>query len=151
MVDINNRSEIFSILENLSESAKPVFGKLRPQHMLEHLWQTVMISNGKQQVTLCVTEEQAAQLKAILIYTGMDFPMEFKAPLMPDDLPELHLPDLKTALENLKTELEDFDTYFSNNEATKPVNPILGELNKKEWTIFHNKHFTHHFKQFNLL
>jgi len=31
------------------------------------------------------------------------------------------------------------------------IPPRLGKLNYKEWIIFHNKHFTHHFKQFELI
>ena len=40
--------------------------------------------------------------------------------------------------------------YFKENKDATPINPTMGELNKQEWTIFHNKHFEHHFKQFNL-
>ena len=40
--------------------------------------------------------------------------------------------------------------YFEENKDATPINPTMGELNKQEWIIFHNKHFEHHFKQFNL-
>jgi len=36
-----------------------------------------------------------------------------------------------------------------NPDALK-LNPTFGELNKAEWEIFHEKHFTHHFKQFGI-
>ena len=39
----------------------------------------------------------------------------------------------------------------SGNPAAKPVNPTMGELDRHEWVKFHNKHFTHHFKQFDLI
>lgn len=151
MVDINNRTDIFKRLENLKVNAVPAFGIFTPQHMVEHLSDVVMLSNGKQPVQLCYPEHEAALLKENLIYSDNDFPMDFKAPLMGDNLPELELPDLQTAIEKLKTELNDFDRYFVKHEFSKPVNPIMGALDKDEWVIFHNKHFTHHFKQFNLL
>lgn len=151
MVDINNRSEIFKSLEKLNETDSPIFGKLSPQHMVEHLYATVMLSNGKYPVKLSCSEEEASMMKNSLIYSDMDFPMDFKAPMMGDDPPELQLPDLKTAIEKLKIELEDFDRYFDENKSSQPVNPLSGPLNKDEWVIFHNKHFAHHFKQYNLL
>jgi oxepin-CoA hydrolase/3-oxo-5,6-dehydrosuberyl-CoA semialdehyde dehydrogenase len=57
---------------------------------------------------------------------------------------------LKFAISILLSELNRFDKYFKENKYATPINPTMGELNKQEWTIFHNKHFEHHFKQFNL-
>ncbi len=151
MVDINNRNDIFKRLENLKPDAVPVFGKLSPQHMVEHLSGTIMLSNGNCPEKLCVSREEAAELKASIIHSEKDFPMELKAPLMGDEPPELFSPDLQVAIAQLKTELDAFDKYFAENGESKPMNPITGELDKEEWIAFHNKHFTHHFKQYNLL
>jgi oxepin-CoA hydrolase/3-oxo-5,6-dehydrosuberyl-CoA semialdehyde dehydrogenase len=57
---------------------------------------------------------------------------------------------LKTSISILLSELKSFDKYFVDNKDATPINPTMGELSKQEWTIFHNKHFEHHFKQFNL-
>lgn len=151
MVDINNRTDIFKRLENLRPDAVPVFGKLSPQHMVEHLSATVMLSNGNCPEKLCLSQEEAAELKESIVHSDKDFPMELKAPLMGDEPPELCTPNLPAAITQLKTELEVFDAYFAANSKTKPMNPITGELDKEEWITFHNKHFTHHFKQYNLL
>lgn len=151
MIDINSREHFFSLLAKLSDKAVPTFGKLGPQHMVEHLYDTVMLSNGKCPVRLYGSEVKAAIMKRNLIYSDEKFPMEFKAPMMGDQPPELRFPDLKTAIENLKSELDDFDTYFFLNKSARTMNPILGELDKDEWTVFHNKHFTHHLQQYNLI
>ena len=58
---------------------------------------------------------------------------------------------METAIENLKTELDYFDTYFKENPEAKTIQPRMGLMNKEEWTVLHNKHFTHHFKQYNLV
>lgn len=151
MIDINNRADIFSRLERLHPSATPAFGKFTPQHMVEHLSAVVMLSNGKEPAALTCPKADAFRMKKSLIYSDMDFPMEFKAPMMGNEPPPLELPDLKAAIEKLKTELDDFDRYFTENDSPRPVNPVLGSLTKEEWIVFHNKHFAHHFKQFNLL
>ncbi|MFI5156234.1 MAG: hypothetical protein ACHQEM_08610 [Chitinophagales bacterium] len=58
---------------------------------------------------------------------------------------------MDAAITQLKIELKNFDQFFKDHPLAKPVNPTMGPLDHKEWIIFHNKHFTHHFKQFNLL
>ncbi|MFI5156737.1 MAG: hypothetical protein ACHQEM_11150, partial [Chitinophagales bacterium] len=75
----------------------------------------------------------------------------FRAPMLPPDPVPLKNQSLEAAKEQLKQELNAFDEYFARDPDAKPTNPTMGPLHFDEWLIFHNKHFTHHFKQFNLL
>jgi hypothetical protein len=54
------------------------------------------------------------------------------------------------AKKELMTQLDDFENYFSLHPNATFIHPRLGHLYYKEWVIVHNKHFTHHFKQFGL-
>jgi hypothetical protein len=75
----------------------------------------------------------------------------FRAPMLPEIPQALSFDSLTTAIDQLRAELNDFDLFFGDHPLAKTVNPVMGPLDHKEWIIFHNKHFTHHFKQFNLL
>lgn len=122
------------------------------QHMVEHLSALVKISNGKLKTKLYKSEETAAKWKQSLIYTDSTFPKGFKAPMLPEyELPELDYSNLDEAKENLMNELSAFDEFYSDEESKLTLHPTLGNLNKDEWKIFHSKHFTHHFEQFNLV
>ena len=78
--------------------------------------------------------------------------MGLKTPLLPADGPiSFEFSSLDEAKKALNKELDDFETYHANNPDAVFVQPRLGKLNYKEWIIFHNKHFTHHFKQFGLI
>lgn len=90
-------------------------------------------------------------IKLTLIYSDKEFPVGFESPVFGGDLLKLIFLDLPMSISKLLSELDDFDNYFIENKDIKPINPTMGELDKKEWTISHNKHFKHHFKQFNLL
>lgn len=151
MIDINNRQDIFKRLENLKADAVPIFGKMTAQHMVEHLSFAIMFSNNKLPQKLYFPVDKAQLIKATIIYSDKELPIGFKAPMLEDDLPQLVFPDLETAIIGINTELNNFDNYFEQNKEAKPVHPIMGELDQKEWTVFHNKHFKHHFKQFSLL
>jgi len=151
MVDIDNRQEISDKLNLLKNDTLPLFGKMTAQHMVEHLSFAIMFSNGKLPQKLYYPLVKAEFIKSTIIYSDNKMPIGFKAPMLGDDLLKLEFPDLKTSISSLLSELKRFDQYFVDNKDSKPINPTMGELNKLEWTIFHNKHFEHHFKQFNLI
>lgn len=151
MIDILNRVDIFSKLENLHVETNPVFGKMTPQHMIEHLNIALMFSNGKMPQKLYVPENTAAYIKNTIIYTDAEMPLGYKAPMLTDDLPKLYFPSLEAAIAAFKIQLDDFDNYLKNNPEAIQMHPTMGELDNNEWIVFHNKHFNHHFKQFGLV
>jgi hypothetical protein len=111
----------------------------------------IMFSNGKLPQKLYFPIDKAEIIKKTIIYSNKEMPIGFKAPMLNDELLELKFPNLKFAISVLLSELNGFDKYFEENKDATPINPTMGELNKQEWIIFHNKHFEHHFKQFNLI
>jgi hypothetical protein len=151
MINILDRQKTFPILMSLKEDDKPLFGKMSPQHMIEHLMYALSFSNGRSPQPLMVNERIAKTIRHHIINTEKEISIGFKAPMLGDDLLPLRNPDLATAINYLEKELDLFDHYFKMNPDSSPVSPVMGELNYSEWIIFHNKHFTHHFKQFGLL
>ena len=120
--------------------------------MTEHLACIIRFSNGKDPQQLVYPADKAQKNKEIIIYTDIALPHGFRSPALPrEGLADLMYADLASAIENLRQELEDFDSYFALHPDATPMNPIMGELTHQEWTVFHNKHFTHHFKQFGLI
>jgi hypothetical protein len=152
MINILDRTKLFEILNRLKADDKPVFGGMTAQHMVEHLAFTVRISNGKEPQQHYYKPEKEQKIKAFVIDSDHNMPVGFKSPVLPaEGLPILKYAGLIDAIDNLKTELNDFDNYFLKHPFDKPVNPTMGELNYKEWIRFHNRHFTHHLSQFRLL
>lgn len=152
MIDILDRIKLFETLSKLQVDTKPNFGAMSPQHMVEHLAFAVRFSNGKEPQQHHYSPEKEQKIKAFVIGTDHDMPIGFKSPVLPaEELPKLKHSNLTIAIENLKTELNNFDNYFINQPLSTPINPTMGELNFREWIRFHNRHFTHHFRQFSLL
>jgi hypothetical protein len=150
-VDINKREELNRLLDNLFEDTEAQWGLMRPQHMIEHLVKTLEFSNGKLQVAQKATEQEAKLAKESFIYTDMEMPKGLKSSLLGDVPAPFRFPGLHDAKWNLNNELDEFNNYFENNSSATFIHPRLGSLNYEEWIILHNKHFTHHFKQFGLL
>ena len=89
--------------------------------------------------------------KCKLIFEGIPRSKEFINPVFGPDLLPLEFSGIEEAKEKLKSEIKDYIKYFKDNPDAKPTNVTFGELNKEEWDIFHQKHFTHHLKQFGLI
>ncbi len=151
MIQIDKIDETIDTLGKLTSDTQPVFGSMTPQQMVEHLVTTIKMTNGKRHVEQRTTKEEGEAWKAKMIYTDMDFPMGLKTPLIPDGPVVYNYENIPAAIDVLRTELQDLETYFKNNPEATPTHPRLGILNHKEWLIFHGKHFTHHFKQFGLI
>ncbi len=152
MIDILDRTKLFEILSKLQTDSKPQFGAMTPQHMVEHLAFAVRFSNGKEPQQHHYPTDKEVKIKGFVIGTDNEMPIGFKSPVLPTEgPPTLKYSNLTHAIDNLRTELTDFDNYFINQPLQKPINPTMGELNHQEWVRFHNRHFTHHFRQFSLL
>lgn len=151
-VDIqNNREEIIGAFNNIDCDAKPLFGKMSPQHMVEHLAFAIGLSTGKGPNKQFTTPEEGEAVKSKLIYSDAPMPEGIKNPLLGDEPPALIAPDMNGAIEMFKSELEKFDELYITNGDTKMIHPRMGALDQKEWTTLHNKHITHHLKQFGIL
>jgi oxepin-CoA hydrolase/3-oxo-5,6-dehydrosuberyl-CoA semialdehyde dehydrogenase len=71
-------------------------------------------------------------------------------PAIGPGLMELEFKNMEAATLELENILERYEQFFENNPDIKTAHPTFGYLTKKEWDVFHQKHFIHHFSQFGL-
>ncbi len=148
-MDISTNNYL-TLLNKLDPQQKPLWGKMTPQHMVEHLILAVRMSDGKLKLECINPPEKIPTLKRFLM-SSRPMPKLFVNPVIGKDLRPLENSSLEEAIGKLKNEMNDYELYFKNNPGAKPVNVTFGELDKEEWTLFHKKHFTHHLSQFRLL
>lgn len=148
-MDISTNNYL-TLLNKLDPQQKPLWGKMTPQHMVEHLILAVQMSNGKLKLDCFNLPEKIPTLKRFLM-SSRPMPKLFVNPVVGEDLRPLEYSSLEEAVEKLKNEIDDYVSFFENNPGANPVNVTFGELNKEEWDVFHKKHFTHHLSQFGLL
>lgn len=151
-VNVLESAQVFETLGRLQADQQPEFGMMTPQHMVEHLAFAVGFSNGRGPQKHYFPPEKEQKIKAIIIDGKQEMPRGFKTPVLPPDgLPPLKCSSLQEAILFLEKELRFFNQYFIENPEARTINPAMGELNYNEWLIFHNSHFTHHFRQFGLM
>jgi hypothetical protein len=134
----------------LRVNTKPLWGKMTPQHMVEHLILAMRMSSGKLKLECFNPPEKLPALKRFLM-SSRPLPKLFVNPAIGEKLLPLEYSSLEEAKNILNQEIIDYLNHFELNPEVKTVNVTFGELNKEEWDVFHKKHFLHHFSQFGLL
>jgi hypothetical protein len=137
-------------LSKLTSDAQPIWGKMTPQHMIEHLVLAVKLSNGSETINECMTPEDRLPLMKKILMSTRPLPKNFVNTVVGEGLKPLVYDSLEQAKESLQSELEQFENYFKENPSSVLNNPTFGPLNYEEWAQFHRKHLTHHFSQFGL-
>ena len=146
-INITNREELHRLLLLLGGTTVPLWGKMSPQQMVEHLAEEMTYCNGKKTATCHRPVAEAAESKQQWIYRDAVIPKNLVFVTLPENF---RYAGLDTAINQLMQELADFDDYFKTPGITA-VHGAYGPMNHQEWIIWLDKHFTHHFKQFKIL
>ncbi len=133
MTSILNLETIHRSLSLLTPLTPPAWGRMTAQHMVEHLIQTLRLSNGKKNLTeLFIPAEKLPRYYAFLL-SDQPFPRNLVRPVSEQQsLPLLQYADIQAALIALEQELEAFRIYFAKQPAAKLLHPFFGELNYLE-------------------
>ncbi len=144
-----NFDDSIKSLYGLSPDQKPLWGKMTPQHMVEHLYKTIQASINEIELQIFTEERKIPVLKKLFMGERA-LPKEFMNPAIGPDLMNLEFENLCAAIKELENVLIRYDRFFEQNPSTKTAHPVFGYLTKDEWDIFHKKHFKHHLSQFEL-
>lgn len=148
MITIAQTEQLQSVLDRLNPQQEPLFGIMTPQEMVEHLLFFVEISSGLHPQVQFFSDDRALKNKQYLIYGEQELSPGIKMPLlngMPQDLQCKNLTEANAALVHATVQ------FNQAADTADYVHPALGLMSRAEWKIFHDKHFTHHFKQFGLI
>ncbi len=130
---------------------KPHWGKMTAQHMIEHLYTTVIGSTIIKKTPPIPATSRQEETKKVLIYSPADMPKNLDNPAFRFGLPDYTNPSITEAKTKLLTSLERFFEIYEGKEDAYNFNPFLGDLQAQETLLFHYKHFKHHYTQFGLL
>jgi oxepin-CoA hydrolase/3-oxo-5,6-dehydrosuberyl-CoA semialdehyde dehydrogenase len=145
-------NKIKECLHALTETTKPKWGIMTPQHMIEHLEYTYKIASSEIQDFEISTPEKILEKVKNSLYNYNKFPKNSKFPLLEKDtLDSLKYSDLETAILKFTEQREKYLNYFKENPKAILNNMVFGELNKYEWYLLERKHLNHHFEQFGLI
>ena len=137
-------------LASLHPEARPAWGRMSAQQMVEHLTWAFECSTGAAQVDCPVPAERRERMKSFL-YDDQPSPREFMNPVLRAGLPPLRHPDLAAALAALDGARRAFLEPPESDGPTAFTHPIFGPIGREEWSRVHCKHVLHHLEQFGLV
>lgn len=149
-VDFLKEDVLRGYLSKLDEHSRPIFGKMNPQQMIEHLSLVLQIANGNMKVDIFVSDEKAARRKPFLD-SEMELTPGFKAAFLPEEPTPTKFANIEEAIDDLIHQIHQFTSVYEKEPTRTMVHPFFGNLNYEYWKKFQVKHFTHHFKQFELI
>lgn len=151
-----NQSKLYFLLEEfpallttLDPSTPPRWGKMNVQQMVEHFIDTTLVAAGKIPIQL-YTPADRLPLMVKFLFSEDPFRENTKNPLLPETPPPVRLPDMETAISELKRALSAFEKAYAENPEREIINPFFGPLNYAGQIQLLHKHAKHHLKQFGL-
>ena len=142
-------TEMLAVLNSLTPSQKPLWGKMNAQEMVEHLSDMLMMSRGTGNFTIDVDAETIARRQQFLL-SDKEMAKNIAVPFT-KELIELRNNELELAVDDFTDEWMNFTEYYENNPSASVIHPYYGDLDFNLWLKMHDKHFMHHFKQFGLI
>jgi hypothetical protein len=134
----------------LDENTPPIWGKMIPQHMIEHLAWAFECSTGILEVP-CRTPENLLERAKRFLYDNRPTPHEFKNPLLGENPLPFRFPSFADAKNALCKEVARFGDHFQEQPNAIHVHPVFGPLSAEEWQRSQFKHCYHHLLQFGLI
>jgi len=138
------------MLRKLSAEQKGNWGKMNAQQMVEHITDTLRVTNGKKFQKKELTPEQTEKARSFFL-SDKPFRENTTNHLLPEIPYACTNSNITEAIKEMEAELGEFFSKFENNTNQKSVNPFAGEFNFDEWVHLLHKHFLHHAKQFSLI
>jgi hypothetical protein len=144
------RRLLFDALAPLRADARPCWGRMTAQQMVEHLVWAFELSTARTQVGCPIPEAQRERLKAFL-YDNRPTPREFMNPALTAGLPPMRHTGLPEAIASLRTEVDRFVQQAIANPVVVHTHPVFGRIGMEDWARSHFKHAFHHLLQFGLI
>lgn len=143
------RHEFLSAIGALSDDAVALWGRMRPQEMLEHMAWVFRVSRGADE-TACATPDAELPRFRRFLYSNRPMPREFMNPALVGGLPPLRHASLGDAKAHLEREVLAFLDGRGASGALH-THPTFGPIGYEDWHRAHYKHAFHHLLQFALI
>lgn len=140
---------ILNYLNKLTPEARPAWGTMSAQRMVEHLTDTIRIATGKNPQELLIPEDRIPRM---LQFLDSEKPMakDIQVPFATSEM-SLRNEELELAVDEFVEEFLEFQELYEGNPGHTELHPYYGHLNYEQWLRLHQKHLSHHLKQFDLL
>lgn len=141
------KNDFIPLLEKLDADEKAKWGIMSPQQMIEHFTDAVKNASGRLLLPSLNEGEKLEKSREFLM-SETPFKHNIDNPLIPKEGIPHRQPDLQSAINKLKKELDHFFLVFEKNPDLKTGNAFFGQLDYNMNIQLLHKHAVNHLKQF---
>ncbi|MBS1779480.1 MAG: hypothetical protein JST70_09175 [Bacteroidetes bacterium] len=143
------RNDLVKMLATIDPATKPLWGKMNPQQMVEHMSYAMRQASGKDPYTIVTAEEHLPRMQAFLM---SEKPFRENTPnqLLPDEPAPAKHESMQDSLNDLQAEIDHFFHVYGTDPQKTITNPFFGELNYDMQVQLLHKHAWHHLRQFGI-
>lgn len=143
------RNDLVKMLATIDPATKPLWGKMNPQQMVEHMSYAMRQASGKDPYTIVTAEEHLPKMQAFLM---SEKPFRENTPnqLLPDEPAPAKHESMQDSLNDLQAEIDHFFHVYGTDPQKTITNPFFGELNYDMQVQLLHKHAWHHLRQFGI-
>lgn len=141
------KNDFIPLLEKLDADEKAKWGIMSPQQMIEHFADAVKNASGRLLLPSLNEGEKLEKSREFLM-SETPFKHNIDNPLIPKEGIPHRQPDLQSAINKLKKELDHFFLVFEKNPDLKTGNAFFGQLDYNMNIQLLHKHAVNHLKQF---
>lgn len=142
--------EYFTLLGKLKPDAKPQWGVLSAQGMVEHMTDSVGIAWERLKEPMQTPPELLEKAKSFAM-SDKPFKPNTKNSYMSETPAPLRNATIEAAIKELEAEMNLFMEFYKQRPGKIVTNPFFGDLNFAEWVHLLHKHAQHHLRQFSLI
>ncbi|MGC4056560.1 MAG: hypothetical protein QM743_00340 [Chitinophagaceae bacterium] len=135
-------------LKRISPDAQPLFGKMNPQQMVEHMAEYIRLGYGNPVVTESFYAPEATEKLHAFLRSDKNFRENTPNPLMSETPAATVHTDYATAVADVAKAVTELFEAFERQPELKVANPFFGLLDEELSYHLLAKHATHHLRQF---
>jgi hypothetical protein len=143
------QNELIPLLETIPAYAKPLFGKMNPHQMIEHLGYAFQQASGLVPLD-SMNDEEKTKVMYKFMMSDKPFRDNTPNPYLPDEPPTPKHVTISDSLSSLRNDIDVFLQTFESEPDKRILNPFFGNLNFDEWIHLLHKHMLHHLRQFGI-
>jgi hypothetical protein len=142
------KNKFTSLIKNIPADARPLWGKMSLQQMVEHFSDTVRIASGRTAIAEFITPaENIGKMQAFLM-SEKPFKENTPNPLMPNVPPPVRHSNIQESIDELQQEIDHLFSRFNEEKEHVTRNPFFGDLDFEQNLHLLYKHALHHLRQF---
>lgn len=145
------KNEFAALLRSIRPETQPLFGKMNPHQMAEHMAIYIRMGYGNPRIEKAAYSEEIIGKMNAFLRTEKPLRPNTSNPLMEETPPIPHSDNLEDAIKDVEAAIRELFIVFEQNPELEINNPFFGKLDFALTIQLLYKHSQHHLRQFGVI